>query len=365
MMTETQKTEIGFWKNRGSSFRVFVRSTAVMKMVAPVLFFLLFIEASLQSNLSGLSIFLEIFNHLIKWGTPLALLAIGTSLVLATGGVDISIAGVATLSGIFFAILTYSGMPLWACGLFTLIPGMLTGLFLGWVVARYHASPLIASWSVGMLSWLISVTLVYWLYNGLLGEPLGSVASFPLKEHGMYGGWNFSGKIFYMAIGLLIFIVIILSKSHLPKRLCAVGANKVSATYLGINVYRTVVSAYILSGCCASLAGVFWVLRNNSAATGDIMGNELIAVAIAVLGGTAMSGGYLYLTSIIFAAMFWAEARLVVTNLNLTFLADQALQQRFVDAVFALILIIVSAVFGKMLSGTADTILTEKRIKEE
>lgn len=337
------------------------RRAYLMKWVAPVLFLCSFLVAILLKENISLALIISSAESIVKFGTPLALLAIGASFVLATRGVDISIAGIATLSGILFAISTHLNIPFKLSLFIGILPGIISGAFLGLLITKFSAPSLIVSWAFGVLGLLSSSTLAYvcaqtnWI-------AIGNGQSIALKTPvDPYEVWSINGSYFLASLTIISIFILFFNNTHLPKKMCSIGANRASSIYLGLNVKRLNISAYVISGICSSIAGIFLTLSGGSASTIDNIGYELIAIAVAVLGGTSMSGGYLTLWSVLCAAMFWANMRLIIPSLNISIISNTMLQQRAIEALFASVLIIVSLIFGRMLSGEHETILTERK----
>lgn len=289
---------------------------------------------------------------MLKEGTPLALLAMGEGLVLATGGVDISIAGVATASGVIFATCTQAGFPLIPAGLVALCFAAMSGLLLGQCVNK-HAPPMVMSWAFGVV-WLIA-SLAFSRAQIVLSDTTGVPLSFTTSPD----LWHFGNRGFIMSLMLLATLNGILPNSNLPRQACAVGANRDSAVYAGLRVGGILRTCYTASALFAGMAGILWCLISGSATTTDHVGRELTAVAIAVLGGTVMSGGYLCFLSIMCAAFFWTVCQTLIVGMDLSYLGQY--QQHAANGLFALILILILLPLGGRLSAATRTIHTEQK----
>ncbi len=293
--------------------------------------------------------------RVIKEGTPLALIAMGTALVLSTGGVDISTAGVATAGGIIFAATSQLGSPQILCFVAALLFGVLSGLGLGWGVYR-NLPPLILSWALGAL-WFV-VSLVFADSGLVKGTTSGVWLDFvPPADYWDFGGGGFTKSI--LALSLTVFLI---GLTNLPRRARAVGANRDSAIYAGIKTRGVYLATYSLSGALSALAGSLWALLNTGAPTVEHAGKELVAIAIAILGGTVMTGGYLFLPSVIAAAFFWICLQTIVLGSDLSIF--QEFQQQVANGLFAILFILLLLPLGRRLSGPTQTINAEQKVTE-
>src|SRR5690606_28133722 len=147
--------------------------------------------------------------------------------------------------------------------------------------------PLILSWALGAL-W-ITLGLVFADLN-LVRRTTSSVALglVPPDNYFRVGSAGFNTFLTTVPVAVLA-----ISLTNLPRRAMAVGANRDSATYAGIRTRNTYLLCYSLSGALAASGGVFWALLSTSGQTAELAGRELTAIAVAILGGTVMSGGYL------------------------------------------------------------------------
>lgn len=281
----------------------------------------------------------SICARLVKEGVPLALMAIGAGLVIAAGYVDLSVTGVATVAGaIFAALIQLSWHPVLA-GIIACLVGALSGFLLALAILRCSSPALIMSWAVGVL-WMIG-TIVFAGSRIVSGGFSSILLSLDLSPT----FWSFGGNGFFLSILLLLLTLLFLTSSRLPKFAAAVGGSEKSALYSGIRIPRVVTLCYMANGVLSALAGILWTLVISAAVTTDHIGKELIVIAIAVFGGTAMSGGVISLMSISCAALFWAGAKTWVDGLDLEAIGN--LQQHAANALFALVFIVVLLIFGR------------------
>jgi ribose/xylose/arabinose/galactoside ABC-type transport system permease subunit len=329
---------------------------SVSKLVAPfslaVVLILLF---NSHSSTDLVQVAQSIAARIVKEGVPLGLLAVGAGLVIAAGYVDLSVTGVATAAGGIFATLNQLGISPYLSALIAGIFGLLSGTMLSTMILRFSSPALIMSWAVGVL-WMIATVV----FSGAKIVDSG-VTSIYLGVELPPTFWSFGGDGFLLSLIILLVSYLILKYSKLPRYAEAVGSNSQSAFYSGVRINRVVTLCYVANGGLAALAGIAWTLLISSAATTDHVGKELMIIAIAVFGGTAMRGGYLTLESVICGAFFWAGAKTWIDGLNLESIGN--LQQHAANALFALVFIFVLILFGSNLDQFRQTIQVKQTKK--
>ncbi len=213
-----------------------------------------------------------------------AIVAMGQTMVIITGGIDLSVGSVLALSGITTGMLLGEGWPLGAAMAGGILVGSLTGLINGLLITQVGLPPFIAT--LGTLG--IGRGLVYVLTKGypvtiprehsfLLNLGQGYVGSIPVP-------------VIIMAV-LTIVGTIFLSQSTLGRYIYAVGSNEEAARLAGINVGLVKLLVYTLNSTLAALAGLILVARLVSAQPSAGLGFELPVIAASIIGGTSLLGG--------------------------------------------------------------------------
>ncbi|GGG05923.1 ABC transporter permease [Paenibacillus abyssi] len=221
----------------------------------------------------------------------IGVLALGSTFVIITGGIDLSVGTVMTLSAVMTGVfITVWGMPVPLGILGGIMTGALCGLLSGAAVARMKIPPFIATLAMMMiakgLALIISGTKPIYFTNtpGFSDISLGSLI----------------GKVipgFTIPNAVLIFFLtaiigsIILSKTIIGRMNFAIGSNEEATRLSGVNVNYWKIVIYTITGTFTGLAGVLMASRLNSAQPALGMGYELEAIAAVVIGGTSLSGG--------------------------------------------------------------------------
>jgi ribose transport system permease protein len=218
-------------------------------------------------------------------------LALGVTFVIITGGIDLSIGTVMTLSAVMTGVLvTNAHLPLPLGILGGLLTGAAAGLANGVLIARAGIPPFIAT--LGMLNVAKGLALVI---SGLKPIYFNDTPSFNQGAMGSVVGTVLPGfpipNVVLVMFGAALLASVFLSRTILGRYTFALGSNEEAARLSGVNVRRWKVSVYTLCGAFAGLAGVLIAARLNSAQPSLGLGYELDAIAAAVIGGTSLSGG--------------------------------------------------------------------------
>ncbi|MGV8950661.1 MAG: ABC transporter permease [Cypionkella sp.] len=228
-----------------------------------------------------------------------ALLAIGMTFVIITGGIDLSVGSIVGLCAMVTGWLVLNGVDLgvgytvWfntieIVGIVTLV-GVLVGVANGLLITRLGVAPFIAT--LGTLYIARGAALLSSggrTFPNLTGSAEYGTASFPFIGMGTILGLP---VIIWILIGLGLLAHYISRRTTLGRHIYAVGGNERGAALSGVKVDRIKMFVYMFSGFCAAIVGIVVAsqLQASHPATGETF--ELNAIAAAVLGGTSMSGG--------------------------------------------------------------------------
>jgi ribose transport system permease protein len=216
--------------------------------------------------------------------TLTAIAAIGQTMVIITGGIDLSVGSVVGLSGLSTGMLLANGVPLVPAVLAGLAVGTLFGMCNGLLITQVGLPPFIAT--LGTLS--IGRGLIYVLTKGY-------PVTVPKEEQLLRViGQGYVGIVPVPVIIMVIISILatfFLSKTTLGRYIYAVGGNEEAARLAGINVKRVKLLVYTSSGFLASISGIILMSRLVSAQPNAGLGQELPVIAASIIGGTSLLGG--------------------------------------------------------------------------
>lgn len=232
----------------------------------------------------------------------IGILAFGMTMVVITGEIDLSVAGVAVLSTVVGGLLIATGSPLLIIGA-VLLCGLVLGIINGILVAK-----------VGISS-LISTLAMLGIAGALANIFSGGQAAYPEKI--MEFMWFGRGTVFGVPVPIALFalmalICLFLTRSAtFGRRLYATGGNARAAMLSGIRVDRVKIAVFAFCGVCAAVAGLIESARLGYINPAAFPGLELKVLAVTVLGGAALAGG----TGSVFGALVAALIIGVINNL--------------------------------------------------
>lgn len=224
----------------------------------------------------------NIINVLLQTSI-IAILAVGVTFVLITGGNDLSMGAVmAVSSAAGIGLIKLQGWPWWAGMLVIIAVAMLFGLINGTVVAYIKVPAFLATLSTQFIARGLSLVIS------------GGTSWFGLPGAFVFiASYRFLGIPFIIVAVLLLYVIfhLRLGRTIFGRRVYAVGSNRESARVSGINVNKTVLLAYIQCGLLVGIASILQTARMNSFWAAMGTGLEFQAIAGAIIGGTSMSGG--------------------------------------------------------------------------
>ena len=229
--------------------------------------------------------FLSSFNVslVIRTAAFVGLVALGQTLVLLVGGIDLSVGAGAGLSAIVGAIaLTQWGLHPWLVIPFTMAFGFFLGAINGIFVSLLRLNPFI----VTLATWEIFAGLTLVITKGYPIRPLGE--SFMVFGKGEIFGIPVPVFVF---IAAALFLIWMLTQTRFGRNIFAVGGNRDAAVLAGIPAWRVEFIAYGLSGMLASMAGILFASRMDGAQPSVGEGWLMGAITAAILGGTSLRGG--------------------------------------------------------------------------
>jgi ribose transport system permease protein len=235
-------------------------------------------------------------SNLLRQGAMIAILAIGETFTIITGGIDLSVGAIAGFISMTVALLLSNDL-----GLASTIAGAVAiSLAIGVSIGAFHAFGVV---QMGLPPFIMTLATMYALRGiGFLitnGATISitntdftdfsraSFLGFPWTD----GTWFAMPALFWMVLVVAAPLYILLAKYPWGRYLLVIGGNKEAAVLSGINVTAMIYLAYIISATCAAFVGVLLAMRIGIGNPGQADGWELQAIASSVIGGTSLFGG--------------------------------------------------------------------------
>ena len=220
-------------------------------------------------------------SNLLRQGSMIAILAVGQTFVIITGGIDLSVGAIVGFGTVTVAMMINAGVPVWAAIALTLLVGVAIGIFHGFGIVKMGLPPFIIT-----LATLTSLRGIGLLMTNGNSISINSDAFSEFSRNSFLGVPN----LFWMVILVGLPAYIFLHHTRWGRYLFSVGSNAEASRLSGVNVNRTIYLAYTLSGLCAAFVGVLLASRIGIGNPTQAEGWELQAIASSVIGGTSLFG---------------------------------------------------------------------------
>jgi galactofuranose transport system permease protein len=259
------------WRARGAS--ALQRQGALVALVILLVFGVLRYGETFYSEYN--------IQEVLRYNAMFGLIALGMTLVIMTGGIDLSVGSTAALGSVVLALLSPHGA--WVAIGGAVLAGLVVGLINGGIIAGFNVQPFIVTLAMlmaarGMALILADNTNVYVDFeSGFMELDFREFFGVPLR----------------IVILIVAFAIgsILLNFTRFGRHVLAIGGNEEAARLAGLPVGRTLLGVYALSGALAGLAGVLLAWQTATGAPTEGLGWELSAIAAVVIGGTLLTGG--------------------------------------------------------------------------
>lgn len=323
--------------------------TNLLLTITVVVFFAMYIGAILFQGKGFLKP--QTFFNILNANASLIILSCGMSIVMITGGIDISVGGVTALVSMCCAVyLDYHQGNVFVSMLIALAIGLAFGAVQGYLVAYLDIQPFIVTLA-GMFFARGMTTIVNSAPFNVANEAFVALKESRVIVPGM-GSVNKLGKYVnaYVEIGVVAALIIVivlfcvLRWTKLGRSFYAVGGNRQSALMLGINVKRTRFLSHLICGLLAGIGGFVYFLHVGSGSASHASGMEMNAIASSIIGGTMLTGGVGNIIGTFFGVLSLSTIQNIVSSAGL----DQAWWTGItIAAMLCLFLVVQSVVIAK------------------
>lgn len=263
--------------------------SAVLTLVLLIVAFSFTSPAFLTVN-NGLTVLLQT--------SVIGLLAIGMTMVIITGGIDLSVGSVLALSGVIAGLAIKTGLPVLPAMALGVVSGAVCGFVNGLIITKMRITPFVATLGMMMIARGVALQLTGAAPISRLGDAFGKLGNgsffrvIEMQDNG-FPKVIFPG-IPYPAVLLLVMAITgayLLQKRQIGRHIFSVGSNEEAARLSGVNVTRTKIWAYTASGALAGIAGMVLMSRLSTVQPNEGVMYELDAIAASVIGGASLMGG--------------------------------------------------------------------------
>jgi ribose transport system permease protein len=271
-------------------------------------------------------------------------LSIGMTIIILSGGIDLSVGSMLALSGAVAAGLLKNGVVIPGTDVFievtlpgAILAGLLVGTALGWlngfVITRFELPPFVAT--LGMLSIARGLTMLW-------------TGGFPITRLGDGFGYMGSGHLFgvpmpvWISAALIALFMLLMKRTRFGRNVYAVGGNERAAKLSGLNVNRIKLLVYTLGGALSGGAGLLVAARLDSATPNAGLSYELDSIAAVVIGGTSLNGGRGTIMGTVLGCLI-----IGVLNNGLVLLEVSPFWQQVIKGVVILVAVAVDKMGGK------------------
>ncbi len=300
----------------------------------------------------------QTFLNMLNANAALIILSCGMSLVMITGGIDISVGGVTALVSMSCAVfLDHNGGNVFGSILIALGIGLAFGLVQGYLVAYLDIQPFIVTLA-GMFFARGMTTIVNTNPFNVQNEEFVALKETRIEIPGL--GWvNKAGKYVpaYIEIGVIVALLVVVVLFFVLKwtkggrNFYAVGGNQQSALMLGVNVKRTKFLSYVICGLLAGIGGYVYFMHVGSGAASHASGAEMNAIASSIIGGTMLTGGVGNIIGTLFGVLSLSLIQNIVSSVGL----DQAWWTGItIAAMLCVFLVVQSIVISRKKNGKSS-----------
>ncbi len=307
--------KLSLWKSRLSD-------TNLLLVITIAIFFLMYGSAILFLGSGFLKP--QAFFNILNENASLIILSCGMSIVMITGGIDISVGTLTALICMVSAVhLDYDGGTIGGAIGLSLLIGVLFGLVQGYIIAYLEIQPFIVTLA-GMFFAKGTTTIVNATQFNVAHEGFQALKATRIYVPGM-GSVNKLGAYVpaYVEIGVLVALLVVailfvvLRWSKMGRNFYAVGGNATSSAMLGINVKRTKFFAHLLCSFLVGIGGFVYFLHVGSGSPSHASGAEMNAIASSIIGGTMLTGGVGNIIGTFFGVLSLSTIKNIVSSLGL------------------------------------------------
>ena len=253
--------------------------------------------------------------NILRHSAVVGIMAFGMGLVIITGGIDLSVGSMLALVGSFSVVVFNATDSVFLTLLFALVAGGLCGLFNGVLIGL-----------VKMPAFIVTLA-----YLRTTGSSIFNMTG-TLDHYASFYGFGQLKLATVPVVGIVLLLVTVImvfisTCTKFGKTVYALGSNERAAALAGINVNRTRVAVYVITGILTGLSAFLWLAMNGSVDPATLgKSNEMYAIAAVVIGGISMSGGKGKLLGVLFGAMSYTIIDKIIASLQVDALINDTIK---------------------------------------
>ena len=240
----------------------------------------------------------QVFLNLFVNNAGLIVIATSMTMVMITGGIDISVGSLVAMDCMILGdLMMNKGWGAWSAMIAVLVIGIIYGSVQGFLISYLNIQPFIITLA-GMFFGRGMTAIISTEMISITNETFSSIAQCKIILPVM-GTMNKHGKMMYpfiypsviIAVSILVIMFVVLKFTKFGRSIYAIGGNEQSAMLMGLNVKKTKFIVYVLDGFLASIGGILFCMNTMAGFVEQAKGFEMDAIAGAVIGGTLLTGG--------------------------------------------------------------------------
>ena len=256
----------------------------------------------------------DTLSNIFTQSTKVALIGLAMTLVIGSGGIDISVGATMCFSATIMGLLFVAGFPIWLGCLIGILAGIACGLFNGVIIAVFKLQPIVVTLSTmlafrGIALWIMDGKQVM-IADAAVRDALKPIAQFKFND-------VMPISILYVAAAVIIFYIVV-QKTMFGRHIEAMGDNRSAARLSGINTTALTIVVYTIAALMAGLAAAYDVSRTLNVepnAVGNLI--EMECIAAVAIGGTSIQGGKPMILGTLFGAWILQIISIMVVMLSL------------------------------------------------
>jgi len=328
-----------------------IQSSNVLLLITVVLFIAMYIVGCIVYGDKGFT-HLQTFINILINNAGLICVACGTTMVMLTGGIDISVGSVVAMDCMILAVgMEEKGISSVTLMIFVLVIGIVFGVVQGYLIAYMEIQPFIVTmaglfFARGMTAVIdtnqvsiVSDQLFTSLSNTKLLLPFGGY----VNKKGMMI-MPFGRYAVIVAIICVVITYLMLKYTKFGRSIYAIGGNQQSASLMGLNVKKTRFLTHVVASFFASIGGICYCLNTMCGTTTQATGLEMDAISSAVIGGTLLTGGVGNVIGTLFGVMINGTISTLVKS-NGKLVSSWA---NIITAILLCFFIVLQAIFAKI-----------------